>query len=57
MSTNATFHAYPCDRGTGAPIGYHHFQISPGTKHPVCVFCGKVAPNAISASAIEEDDE
>ena len=56
MSTDTTFHVYPCDRGTGAPIGYHHFQISPGTKHPVCVFCGKVAPNAISASAIEEDD-
>lgn len=57
MSTTATFHVYPCDRGTGTPLGYHHFQLTPGARFPVCIFCGKVTPNAISASAIEEDDE
>lgn len=55
MSTTATFHAYPCDRGTGTPLGYHHFQWTPGARFPVCIFCGKVAPNAVPASAIEED--
>lgn len=38
---------YPCDRGSGGlPVGWHHFQLSPGARVAVCVFCGK--PAAIS---------
>lgn len=34
---------YPCDRGSGLPVGWHHFQLSPGARVAVCVFCGKPA--------------
>lgn len=32
---------YPCDRGTGWPQGWHHFQAGPNGI--CCVFCGKAA--------------
>ena len=38
-----TTQVWPCDRGTGWPVGYHHFQLSPGATVAVCVFCGKAA--------------
>ena len=42
-----TLTTYPCDRGSGGPpVGWHHFQLSPGARVAVCVFCGK--PAAIS---------
>lgn len=31
---------YPCDMGTGQPLGYHHFQASP-SGIVVCMKCGK----------------
>lgn len=31
---------YPCDRGTGWLIGYHHFEASPNGV-VVCRYCGK----------------
>lgn len=31
--------AYPCDRGTGMPMGYHHFEASPNGV-VVCRYCG-----------------
>lgn len=34
---------YPCDRGTGMPTGWHHFQAFPDVDLIVCVFCGKRA--------------
>ena len=33
---------YPCDKGTGTPLGYHHFQAN-AQGIAVCVFCGKGA--------------
>jgi hypothetical protein len=33
---------YPCDRGTGYPLGYHHFQASPNGI-VVCIYCGERA--------------
>lgn len=32
--------AYPCDRATGNPVGYHHFQASPNGV-AVCIYCGR----------------
>lgn len=33
-------HVYPCDRGTGSPQGWHHYQASQSGA-VVCVYCGK----------------
>lgn len=30
---------YPCDAGTGVPLGWHNFAGSPA----VCTLCGKAA--------------
>jgi len=35
---------YPCDRGTGTPVGYHKFGASGGVA--VCEYCGKFAAQA-----------
>lgn len=31
---------YPCDRGTGHPMGYHHFEANPNGI-VVCRYCGR----------------
>jgi hypothetical protein len=31
---------YPCDAGTGRPMGYHNFTATPGGV--VCSLCGQV---------------
>lgn len=33
---------YPCDRGTGRPTGYHHYEASPNGI-VVCRYCGRRA--------------
>lgn len=35
---------YPCDRGTGTPSGFHHFQLTPGQMRAACIYCGKLGP-------------
>lgn len=32
--------AYPCDRGTGSPVAYHHFEASPNGV-VICRYCGR----------------
>ena len=38
FTTNRTA-PYPCDRGTGIPMGYHDYHAAPGGA-PVCRLCG-----------------
>lgn len=40
VTIRPTAQPYPCDRGTGRPVGYHHFQTSPSGV-TACTFCGK----------------
>jgi len=37
-SSNLT--VYPCDKGTGTPLGYHNFQANVNG-YTVCTLCGK----------------
>lgn len=39
MAYGTTAILYPCDRGTGTPMGYHHFVASP-LGVVVCTLCG-----------------
>lgn len=36
-SINTKF--YPCDKGTGTPLGYHHFQAN-SNGFVTCTLCG-----------------
>lgn len=38
-STSSGITVYPCDRGTGSPVGYHKFSGTGGIV--VCEYCGK----------------
>jgi hypothetical protein len=47
MTTPSPYYAtstkvYPCSRGTGMPVGYHHFEASPNGV-VVCQYCGTKA--------------
>lgn len=45
---------YPCDRGTGVPIGWHFFVTSIGGV-PVCAYCGQYS-TAISRHRVYASD-
>lgn len=38
MPSGANTTAYPCDRGTGTPIGWHNYQAGPNGV--CCTYCG-----------------
>jgi hypothetical protein len=40
VSTGTGTTLYPCDRGTGTPLGFHHFEASPNGV-VVCRYCGR----------------
>lgn len=42
VTIGTTAPTYPCDRGTGRPVDWHHFQTST-LGVTACVFCGKRA--------------
>jgi len=45
---------YPCDRGTGRLIGYHHFEASPNGV-VVCRYCGKKSQPARGEGAAMDE--
>ena len=39
-----TTYEYPCTKGTGIPLGFHDFILSPGGSRSVCKLCGELGP-------------
>lgn len=46
-------YAYPCDKGTGIPLGYHHFQGGASGNKVVCIYCGKSPAESITIKWVE----
>lgn len=40
-----TMYEYPCTKGTGIPLGFHDFVLSPGGTRAVCKLCGELGPS------------